>query len=147
MKKITNEQYIEMSKKSSPASNSLVTIPMSFLVGGLICAIGQVLSILYQSWGASQKDSSMYVSLTLIVIASILTALNHFDRIAKHAGAGTLVPITGFSNAVTASALEFKSEGMVLGLGAKLFIIAGPVIVYGTLSSIIYGVFLYLFKL
>lgn len=99
--------------------------------------------MLFESLGADEKNGRTLVSLSLIFIAAVLTMLGVFDKIAKHAGAGTLVPITGFSNAVTSSAIEYKSEGMILGIGAKLFTIAGPVIVYGVLASVIYGIVYY----
>ena len=102
---------------------------------------------LYQYWGMTQIIASTLSSMTLVFLAALLTGLNVFHKIAKHAGAGTLVPITGFSNAVTCAAMEFKSEGWILGLGAKIFTIAGPVIVYGLLASALYGVILCVLKL
>jgi len=122
-----------------------VTIPKAFLFGGLICVIGQSLMDMYLYLGLSKDNASMSVSITLIFLSALLTGLGWYDRIAKHAGAGTLVPITGFANSVAAPALEFKTEGYILGLGAKIFIISGPVILYGTLASVLYGLIYYLF--
>lgn len=144
---ITPNEYNEMAKKASPGTKSYKTIPAAFLVGGLICTLGQLLNNVYMDVGMSKDTASTVTSITLIFAAALLTGLNLYNKIAKFAGAGTLVPITGFSNGVVSPALEFKSEGYVLGLGAKLFVIAGPVIVYGITASAVYGVILYLFKL
>ena len=145
--KITPNEYNEMTKQASPGTKSYKTIPMAFLIGGLICMAGEGLLNLYQYMGMSKDAAGAVTSITLIFVAALLTGLDLYNTIAKYAGAGTLVPITGFSNGVVSPALEFKSEGYVLGLGAKLFVIAGPVIVYGISASIIYGIILYLFKL
>lgn len=134
------KKYDEMVKKASPPSPKLKNGIMAYAVGGLICVIGQLLIEMYTYFGLSEKEVKMAVPSTLIFIAAVLTALKVFDRIAKHAGAGTLVPITGFANAVVSPAIEFKNEGFVLGVGAKIFTIAGPVIVYGTVASVVYGV-------
>ncbi len=142
MMKMTNQEYnkyVEAKAKPSPIWKNLL---WAFVVGGAICACGQGLLALYQSLGASQDDAATWVSLTLIFLAALLTGLGVFDNIAKHAGAGTLVPITGFANAMASPALEFKSEGLILGTGAKLFTVAGPVLVYGISSSILYGLIL-----
>lgn len=133
-------KYSELVKEKSPNSNLVGDCARAFLFGGGICALGEVLFELYKMWGADEKVGRSLVSLSLIFIASALTMIGVFDRIAKHAGAGTLVPITGFSNAVTSAAIEYKSEGFVLGMGAKMFTIAGPVIVYGVVSSVVYGI-------
>ena len=119
----------------------------AFCVGGLICVIGQALSTLYQNWGASKEDAGTWVSVTLVFAASLLTGLGVFDDIAKRAGAGTLVPITGFSNAMVSPALEFKSEGFITGTAVKLFTIAGPVLVYGISASVVYGIILWIISL
>ena len=134
------KKYDEMVKRNSPPSPILKDFIWAFVVGGLICVIGQILKELYLYLGAGEDVTKMAVPSTLIFIASFLTGIGIFDKIAKHAGAGTLVPITGFSNAVSAPAIEFKNEGFILGVGAKMFTIAGPVIVYGTVASVIYGV-------
>ncbi len=143
MKKMAKEEYGQLAREASPATKSWVTIPKAFLVGGLICMAGQGLLRLYQSLGVSEELAPAWVSVTLIFCSVLATGLNVYDKLAKHAGAGTLVPITGFANSVAAPALEFKSEGLILGLGAKLFSIAGPVIVYGISASAIYGVILF----
>ena len=132
-----------MTKEASPNSSVWKDCLMAFLFGGMICTLGQALFALYQQAGLDEKDARSVVSVTLIFIAALLTALNVFDNIAKHAGAGTLVPITGFANAMVSPAIEFKTEGFVTGVGAKMFVIAGPVIVYGTLASVVYGVVLW----
>lgn len=144
MKKMAKEEYGQLAREASPATKSWVTIPKAFLVGGLICMAGQGLLRLYQSLGVSEELAPAWVSVTLIFCSVLATGLNVYDKLAKHAGAGTLVPITGFANSVAAPALEFKSEGLILGLGAKLFSIAGPVIVYGISASAIYGVILFI---
>lgn len=147
MMKMTPEEYAKLVKKASPNSQAAKNILMAFLIGGLICALGQALAILYQSNGLDKDTTAAAVSVSLIFLSVLLTGLNVYDDIAKVAGAGTLVPITGFANSMAAPALEFKSEGFILGLGAKMFIIAGPVIVYGISASIIYGLIIYLFRL
>lgn len=144
---ITPSEYAKLAKKASPNTKSYKTIPCAFLIGGLICVIGQLLMEFFKSIDIDKLTSSTLTSISLVLLSAILTGLNIYDNIAKLGGAGTLVPITGFSNAVCSPALEFKSEGYILGLGAKMFIIAGPVIVYGILTSIAYGLIIYLFKL
>ena len=128
-----------MVQKASKPSPKLKNFIWAYAVGGIICVIGQLLNEMYTGLDLPEKVVKMAVPSTLIFIASLLTGIGIFDKIAKHAGAGTLVPITGFSNAVTSSAIEFKNEGYILGLGAKMFLIAGPVIVYGTVASVVYG--------
>lgn len=137
---ISNKEYSQMVKKISPTSPKWKDFIWAYCVGGLICVIGQLLTELYTNLGMFEKQIKMAVPVTIIFIAAVLTGLKLFDKIAKHAGAGTLVPITGFANAVVSPAIEFKSEGFVLGVGANMFKIAGPVIVYGTVASVIYGV-------
>lgn len=129
-----------MAKKASPPSPSWKNIPLAFLIGGSICVGGQLLLTLYKSLGLDKDQASLGVSVSLIACSALLTGLGLFDKIAKYAGAGTLVPITGFANSVVSPALEFKSEGMILGLGAKLFVISGPVILYGVTASWLYGI-------
>lgn len=138
--KISNKHYDKMVKKASPPSPKLKNFILAYLVGGLICVIGQLFKELYEYLGLTEDVVKMLVPVTLIFLAALLTALKVFDNIAKHAGAGTLVPITGFANAVVSPAIEFKNEGWILGVGAKIFTIAGPVIAYGTVASVIYGV-------
>jgi len=136
----SNKEYAEIVKKLSPPSPKWKDFLWAYCVGGLICVIGQLFMELYRYFGFSEKLIKMAVPVTLIFIAALLTGLKLFDKIAKHAGAGTLVPITGFANAVVSPAIEFKSEGFVLGVGANIFKIAGPVIVYGTVASVVYGI-------
>lgn len=141
--KLTKEEYAEMLGSQSPPSNLLLDMVWAFVVGGLICTIGQAISEFYKSRGLNQTAVSAATAITLVFLGGLLTALHLYDKIAKKAGAGTLVPITGFSNAIVSPAMEFKSEGFVLGLGAKLFAIAGPVLVYGISASVIYGLILF----
>ncbi len=141
--KLTKEEYAEMLSSQSPPSNLLLDMVWAFVVGGLICTIGQAISEFYKSRGLDQTAVSAATAITLVFLGGLLTALHLYDKIAKKAGAGTLVPITGFSNAIVSPAMEFKSEGFVLGLGAKLFAIAGPVLVYGISASVIYGLILF----
>lgn len=147
MNQLTPMEYDQMVKKASPNTKSYKTIPYAFLIGGLICVIGQLLLELFLYLDLSKSIATTLVSISLIFLSALLTGLNVYDNIARYGGAGTLVPITGFANAVVSPALEFKSEGYVLGLGAKMFVIAGPVIVYGTLASVLYGIIVYIFKL
>lgn len=147
MQKLTNSDYDQMVKKASPPTKSYRNIPLAFLIGGAICTLGEGFINVYSSMGMERDVASGVASITLIFLAALLTGLNVFDNIARYAGAGTLVPITGFSNAMTSPALEFKSEGYILGLGAKMFTIAGPVIVYGISAGIVYGIAIYLFQL
>ena len=140
-KKQTYKQYAEKRAASSPLVKDMA---MAYLFGGGICVVGQALKELYAALGTSEETAGLLVSVTLIFAAALLTALGIFDAIAKIAGAGTLVPITGFSNAMTSPAIDAKNEGWVLGLGAKIFNVAGPVILYGTLASVIYGVILWI---
>jgi stage V sporulation protein AC len=119
----------------------------AFVIGGVICTIGQAILNLYKYFGLDQIDASGSVSVTLIFVGALLTGLKIYDNIAKRAGAGSLVPITGFANSIVAPALEFKSEGFILGMSAKMFVIAGPVLVFGISASIIYGLILWIFKL
>lgn len=137
--KMTNREYNQYVESKAAPSPIWKDLCWAFLVGGAICAAGQGLSNLYQYLGSTKEDAGTWVSITLVFVAALLTGLGVFDDIAKHAGAGTLVPITGFSNAMASPAMEFKSEGLILGTGAKLFTVAGPVLVYGVSASILYG--------
>lgn len=137
--KISNKQYDEMVKKASPDSPILIDCLKAFLIGGAICCFGQLLFYIFSKNGMSTDESRSLVSIFLIVITAFLTGIGVFDKIAKHAGAGTIVPITGFANSVVSPALEFKSEGFIMGTGASIFKIAGPVILYGTSSASLYG--------
>ena len=142
--KTSEQEYRKMSKQAIPPSPLLTNCLKAFLIGGLICALGQSVSNLAASGGLPRSEASLCGSLTLIFLSVLLTGLHVYDNIAKHAGAGTLVPITGFANAIASPALEFKSEGYVLGLGAKIFTIAGPVLLYGMVASVVYGLIYYL---
>lgn len=138
---LSNSEYSKMVKKQSPPSPKLRDCTFAFLVGGFICTIGQLLLELYsKTLSLDEERAKILVTISLIFLSALLTALKIFNKIAKFAGAGTLVPITGFANAVVSPAIEFKAEGFVLGVGANMFKIAGPVIVYGTVASVIYGV-------
>ena len=144
--KMTNTEYGELTKRSSPNTRMYKTVPSAFLVGGLICCLGQALTNLYTYWGMEKTEAGVLTSITLVFLSMLFTAIGLYQRLAKFAGAGTLVPITGFANSVVSPAVEFKSEGFVLGLGAKIFIICGPVILYGISASIIYGFIYWLTK-
>ena len=133
----------ELIKKHSPSSTLFKDCILAFIFGGFICCIGEALLLLYSSLGADEKTAGTLVTVSLIFLASVLTAFGIFDNIARYAGAGTLVPVTGFSNAVTSQAMDAKSEGYVMGVGAKIYTVAGPVILYGLLSGAIYGVIYY----
>ena len=138
--KPTKAQYEQMTKKASPPSPNGKNCVWAFMVGGLLCAAAEVECQALTMAGMELQQARTLTSCSLILLAAVLTVAQVFDNIAKHAGAGTLVPITGFANAVVSPAIEFKSEGYILGVGAKIFTIAGPVIVYGTVASVVYGV-------
>ena len=140
MKKQEYIEYVESRAKKSPI---LKNCAFAFLFGGFICSLGQIFIDLYTMWGLGEKDAGTLSSVTLIFLASLLTGLGVFDNVAKIAGAGTLVPITGFANAVSSQAIDAKSEGYILGVGAKIFSVAGPVIVYALVSSSVYGLIYY----
>ena len=142
---ISNKEYGEMAKKASPPSKKVRNGIFAFAIGGVICALGEGISMLCERYSMAEDDVRLVVPVSLIVLSAILTALGVFDDIALYAGAGTIVPITGFANSIVSPALEFKSEGRVLGTGANMFKIAGPVLVYGTLAAVVYGVIYYIF--
>lgn len=133
----------ELIEKHSPGSTLFKNSLLAFIFGGLICTLGELLKQLYIYLSLDEKTAGTLVTVSLIFIAALLTALGLFDKIARYAGAGTLVPVTGFSNAVVSEAMDAKSEGYVLGVGAKIYTVAGPVILYGLLSGVIYGVIYY----
>lgn len=139
--------YKQMVHDAVPPSPKLKNMLLAFLFGGAICTLGQLLRNIYENMGASRDDASLLASVTLVVIAAILTAVGVFDKIARYAGAGTIVPITGFANSVVSPAMEFKAEGNILGTAANMFKIAGPVIVYGTAAAFVYGVIYWVSKL
>jgi len=142
---LDNKQYGERVKSASPDSPLLKNCVCAFLTGGLICTIGEGLFTLYSYLGKGEKESASWVCVTLIAITAALTGIGVFDRIAKHAGAGTIVPITGFANSVVSPAVEFQTEGRILGTAVKMFTIAGPVIVYGCSAASVYGLIYYFF--
>ena len=139
-----SKSYKRLIKLYTPPSTLGKDCLMAFLFGGSVCLFGELLSMLYTSFGISSEDSYTWVTVTLIFISAVFTTLGTFDKIAKHAGAGTLVPVTGFANSVVSSALDTRSEGYVMGVGAKIFTVAGPVILYGTVAGVIYGIIYYL---
>ena len=136
---MTKRQYSKLVKEMAPKSPLGKDCLFAFLIGGAICALGQAILNGYLALGLDEEQSATACSMTLVILSALLTGLSLYDNIAKYAGAGTLVPITGFANAVSSAAIEFKTEGFILGVGAKMFIIAGPVIVYGVSASVIYG--------
>lgn len=144
MKNMTNQQYNNLVFKKMPKSSLFIKSLRAFITGGAFCLVGQIIFNLISELGISKESVSSYTSMTMIFIGALLTGLNIYDDIAKFAGAGSLVPITGFANAIVSPAMEFKSEGYVLGLGAKMFIIAGPVLVYGITTSIVSGLMILL---
>ena len=136
---MTEKEYARLVKEMSPKSPIWRDCLNAFWIGGLICTLGQLIMNGYMALGIDKEAAGTAMSMTLVALSALLTGLSLYDDIAKHAGAGTLVPITGFANAVAAPALEFKTEGMILGTAAKMFTIAGPVIVYGVSASVVYG--------
>ena len=136
---MTEKQYGALVARMAPKSPMWRDCLNAFWIGGLICVVGQIFTNCYGAWGLEKQDAGTAASMTLVALSALLTGLSVYDDIAKHAGAGTLVPITGFANAIAAPAVEFKTEGFVLGVGAKMFTIAGPVIVYGLAASVVYG--------
>ena len=141
---MTEKEYGKLVKDMSPKSPIWRDCLNAFWIGGLICAIGQVIMNGYLVMGLPEKEAGTAMSMTLVAMSALLTGFSLYDNIAKHAGAGTLVPITGFANAISSAAIEFKTEGFILGVGAKMFTIAGPVIVYGVSASVVYGVIYWL---
>ena len=136
---MTEKEYAKLVKAMAPKSPLLKDCIWAFVIGGAICALGQLFRTVYLALGLDQETAGCAVSMTLIALSALFTGLSLYDDLAKHAGAGTLVPITGFANAVAAPAVEFKTEGFILGTAAKMFTIAGPVIVYGVTASVVYG--------
>ncbi len=144
--KITAQEYAQRVKQAGPASPILRDCIGAFCVGGGICLLGEFLRQRYLAMGADTETAGTLVSCSLILLSGVLTTLGLYQKLAIYGGAGSLVPITGFANAVVSPSIEFKTEGRVLGTGAKMFTIAGPVIVYGTLASVVYGLFLWLME-
>lgn len=144
---LSSDEYKKMGEAAVPKTKCLRNLSGAFLIGGTICTIGQFVLNFYLDAGLSTPSASTACSMTLIAFSAVLTGFGVYDKIAKFGGGGTLVPITGFANAVVSPAMEFKSEGFVLGLGVKIFTIAGPVIVYGVLASVAYGFVLWILKI
>lgn len=144
---VTNKEYAKMTERSSPNSPIVKNMIWAFLVGGAICTVGQGIVNLYRAFGLDEIDASSATSVTMIFFGALFTGLKLYDKLAKHAGAGTLVPITGFANSIVSPALEYKSEGFVTGMSAKMFTIAGPVLVFGISASILYGLIIWIFRL
>ena len=137
---MTEKEYNRLVAEMAPKSPIGKDCLKAFVIGGLICTLGQAFISLYARLGLEKTDAATAASMSLVVLSAFFTGLSLYDNLAKHAGAGTLVPITGFANSIAAPAIEFKTEGFILGLGAKMFTIAGPVIVYGVSASVIYGI-------
>ena len=137
---MTSKEYAKLVQSMAPKSPIWKDCFHAFWIGGLICTLGQLIMNGYLALDLSKEDAGTAMSMTLVALSALLTGLSLYDNIAKHAGAGTLVPITGFANAITAPAVEFKTEGFILGVGAKIFTIAGPVILYGVTASVVYGI-------
>jgi stage V sporulation protein AC len=134
-----SEEYAKYVKKMSPSQPMSGNLTKAFVIGGLICCIGQAVMNAYRAFGAREETASIATTVTMVFLGSLLTGLRVYDKLAKHAGAGTLVPVTGFANSVSSPAMEFRSEGIVTGTCAKMFIIAGPVIVFGVSAAALYG--------
>ncbi len=143
---MTEKQYDQLVQDMAPKSPMGKDCFHAFWIGGLICVLGQVLMNCYGACGLDKDAAGTATSISLVTLSALLTGLSLYDDIAKHAGAGTLVPITGFANAISAPAVEFKTEGMILGTAAKMFTIAGPVIVYGLSASVVYGFIYWIFS-
>ena len=140
---VTSKEYSKIVKESSPKSKTALSCVRAFFIGGGICAAGQLIFELLSLWGLDETTARTVTSVTLIFVGVLLTAIGVYDKIARKAGAGTLVPITGFANSVSSPAIEFKTAGFIVGVGAKMFVIAGPVIVYSVSASVIYGIILW----
>ncbi len=137
---LSNKQYSELAKDAEAPSKAWLNVPKAFVIGGIICMIGQGIGDFYTWLGMTEDERAAFTSLTLVLCSVILTGFGLYPKVAKHGGAGTLVPITGFANAVASPAIEFRTEGWILGVGTKIFTIAGPVILYGTAAGVVYGV-------
>ena len=144
---MTEKQYGKLVEEMSPKSPMGKDCINAFVIGGLICVLGQVFMNCYTHWGLDKEAAGTATSMSLVTLSALLTGLSLYDDIAKYAGAGTLVPITGFANSIAAPAVEFKTEGFILGVGAKMFTIAGPVIVYGLAASVVYGLIYFIIGL
>ena len=143
---MTPKEYQQYVKQKSPNSPIVKDTVLALVIGGAICVVGQLIQNGWSSLGLSKEDAGTATSCTLVLLSALLTGLNLYNKLGRFGGAGTLVPITGFANAVVSPAIDFKSEGFVTGMAAKMFTVAGPVIVFGTLASAIYGVILMLLQ-
>jgi len=143
---VSKQEYEKMTQQASPPSPLGINMIKAFLIGGLICALGEGLYACYGHFGLKEETVRALVPVTLVALTALLTALGIFDKLALHAGAGTIVPITGFANSVVSPALEFQSEGRILGTGANMFKIAGPVLVYGNAAACLYGIIYYIIQ-
>ena len=144
---ISNERYLELVRQKTPKSPSFKNCLKAFVIGGAICTVGQILLNTFKYLGADKETAATLLTITMIFLGTLLTGLDIYPKIAKHGGAGILVPVTGFANAVASPALEAKTEGYILGVGAKIFTIAGPVILFGTLSSMLCGIIYFFVKM
>ena len=144
---MTEKEYGKLVEDMAPKSPIGKDCLNAFWIGGLICTLGQLIMNGYMALGLDKEDAGTAMSMTLVALSALLTGLSLYDNIAKPAGAGTLVPITGFANAIAARAIEFKTEGFILGVGAKMFTIAGPVIVYGVSASVVYGLIYWIYTI
>lgn len=144
---LSPQEYQQYVKERAPKSPLVKDVVLAFIIGGLICALGQLIQNGWAAAGLSQEDAGTATSCSLVALSALLTGLNLYNKLARFGGAGTLVPITGFANAVVSPAIDFKSEGFITGMAAKMFTVAGPVIVFGTVASVLYGVILMLFRL
>lgn len=145
-KTMTNKEYQAYVEKKTPNSKTGRNVLRAFLIGGLICTIGQFITNVLKMMGYGQEQVSSIVSLIMIFIGALLTGLDIYDDIGRYAGAGSIVPITGFANSIVSPAIEFKSEGYVMGVGARMFVVAGPVLVYGISTSIVAGIIYFFLK-
>ncbi len=141
---ISQQEYSRMAEAAAPVSDKKTDTLKAFLIGGAICSAGQVLFAVFSMLGAGKENAAAWTSVVLILTGALATGFGWYSALAKHGGAGTLIPITGFSNAVCSAAVEAQSEGLIFGVGTKIFTIAGPVILYGTAASVIYGLIYYL---
>ena len=142
----TNKEYTKLVEKQAPKTKKLINLFKAFITGGAICTVGQLFMNLFKCFGLEKDIVSALTAIVMVFLGAFLTGLNVYDEIGKFGGAGSAVPITGFANSIVSPAMEYKSEGFVMGVGGKMFVIAGPVLVYGISSSIIAGIFYYLFK-
>lgn len=143
---LSNREYQEYVKQRAEKSPLLKDMVLAFLIGGAICVVGQLVQNGWSAVGLGKTDAGTMTSVTMVFFSALLTGLNLYNKLARYGGAGTLVPITGFANAVVSPAIDFKSEGIITGMAAKMFVIAGPVIVYGVTASVIYGIMLVLLQ-